>query len=415
MENKELYRVLVIGPTGAGKSQFCNFVQRDTTNTINEVCHRLKSCTKSPKSNIFTRNNTKFDFIDSAGSSDSDDDDIKNLNLLIDFLKKKESIDYISLLLKFGERITNETKKYLETLGKIFTAREFYTHLCVFFTKFPTKPKKKDRELRDETIKEINVILKEIFKIEEKIQIPDVKVYFIDTEFDEDDNTYDEKSQDTIDIMIKQMKLDIMIFNSINTKNFDATGENCKLRKENEKKQIQELKKQLEEEKLKKEKEEEEKKRIVEEIQKMKVDNEKKKEKEELLKNILKNQEEERKKYEPIIREAQERERKIQEEQRKIEEDAKKRNIEIERLNGKINDNLSKTGFMIKSGAATTTSSFLLGTFLFDIAGVPYTAGLGLVADNVLITGLFGGLGIIGLSTLPLLLAGGYALKKLAT
>ena len=110
------------------------------------------------------------------------------------------------LLLKFGERITNETKKYLETLGKIFTAREFYTHLCVFFTKFPTKPKKKDRELREETIKEINEILKEIFEIEEKVQIPNVNVYFIDTEFDEDDNTYDEKSQETIDIMIKQMK-----------------------------------------------------------------------------------------------------------------------------------------------------------------------------------------------------------------
>ena len=133
------------------------------------------------------------------------------------------------------------------------------------------------------------------------------------------------------------------------------------------------------------------------------------------MKNILKKQEEERKKYEPIIREAQERERKIQEEQRKIEEDAKKRNIEIERLNGKINDNLSKTGFMIKSGVATATSSCLLGTFLFDIAGVSYTAGLGLVADHALFGALFGGLGIIGLSSVPLLLAGGYALKKLAS
>ena len=411
MKAKELYRVLVVGPTGAGKSQFCNFVQRDITNSKNKVSSGLRSCTKGPKSNIFTRNNTNYDFLDSAGSSDSDNDDINNLNLLIDFIKKKESIDYISLLLKFGERITNETKKYLETLGKIFTAREFYTHLCVFFTKFPTKPKKKDRELRDETIKEINVILKEIFKIEEKIQIPDVKVYFIDTEFDEDDNTYDEKSQDTIDIMIKQMKLDIMIFNSINTKNFDATGENCKLRKENEKKQIQELIKQLEEEKLKKEKEEEEKKRIVEEIQKMKVDNEKKKEKEELLKNILKNQEEERKKYEPIIREAQERERKIQEEQRKIEEDAKKRNIEIERLNGKINDNLSSSGLMIKAGVATTVSTYSLAGFLYGVVGMESIG----IAEYVLAGFAFGGVGLAALSTIPLIAAGGYALKRLAT
>ena len=132
------------------------------------------------------------------------------------------------------------------------------------------------------------------------------------------------------------------------------------------------------------------------------------------MKNILKKQEEERKKYEPIIREAQERERKIQEEQRKIEEDAKKRNIEIERLNGKIYDNLSKTGFMIESGAVACASSYYIGSFLFDIVGVSYTSGLGLVADHAIITTMFGGLGIMGLSTIPLLLAGGYAVKKLA-
>ena len=124
---------MVIGPTGAGKSQFCNFVQRDITNSKNEVSNKLKSCTKSPNSNIFTRNNTNYDFIDSAGSSDSDNDDIENLNLLIDFIKKKESIDYISLLLKYGERITNETKKYLETLGKIFTLQENFIHIYVYF------------------------------------------------------------------------------------------------------------------------------------------------------------------------------------------------------------------------------------------------------------------------------------------
>ena len=407
MEYKDLYRILVVGPTGAGKSQFCNFVQRDITNSKNKVGIGLRSCTKGPQSNIFTRNNTNYDFLDSAGSSDSDNDDIKNLNLLIDFIKKKESIDYITLLLKFGEKITNETKKYLETLGKIFTAGEFYTHLCVFFTKFPTKPKKKERALKDETKKEINEILKEIFHIDKEIQIPDVKVYFIDTEIDEDENTYDEQSQNTIDIMIKQMKLDIKKYNSINTKNFDVTGE----RIENEKKQIEVLKKQLEEEKLKKEKEEEEKKRIIEEMQKMKEDDKKK---EEELKNILKKQEEERKKYEPIIREAQERERKFQEEQRKIDEDAKNRNIKIEELDGKINDGLSNAGNMAKYGAATSVSSFLLGEFLFNFAGVSCTAGVGSIASNALIFGVTGGASVFALASLPLIGAGFYALKKLA-
>ena len=410
MENKELYRVLVIGPTGSGKSQFCNFVQRDVTNLKNKVSHKLQSCTKAPKSNVFTRNNTNYDFIDSAGSSDSDNKDIANLNSLIDFIKEKESIDYISLLLKFGERITNETKKYLETLGKIFTAREFYTHLCVFFTKFPVKPKKKDLTLRQETIEEINKILKGIFQIDKNIQMPKVNVYFIDTEFDEDENAYDEKSQKTIDIMIKQMKLDIMKFNSINTKDFDVTGENCKLRKENEKKQIEELVKRLEEEKLKKEKEEEEKKRIQEEIQKMKEDNEKKEKKQEELNSILKKQEEERKKLELLIREAEERERKIQEEQRKIEEEAENRNIEIERLNRKIDDNLSSAGFWIIAGVGNAyITTFIEGLF-FYLSGASID-----IAANTVVYSLLPCVGLAGLSVFPLLGAGFYYLKKLAT
>jgi len=183
--------------------------------------------------------------------------------------------------------------------------------------------------------------------------------------------------------MTKQMKLDIKKYNSINTKNFDVTGE----RIENEKKQIEVLKKQLEEEKLKKEKEEEEKKRVMEEMQKMK---------------------------EPIIREAQERERKFQEEQRKIDEDAKNRNIDIERLDGKISDNLSNAGNMAKYGAATSVSSFLLGSFLFDVAGVPFTAGVGSVVSNALIFGVAGGASVFALAALPLIGAGFYGLKRLA-
>ena len=50
------YRVIVVGPTGSGKSQFCNFVQRDTSNSINEVGDLLDSCTQDLKSKIFQRN-----------------------------------------------------------------------------------------------------------------------------------------------------------------------------------------------------------------------------------------------------------------------------------------------------------------------------------------------------------------------
>ena len=108
----------------------------------------------------------------------------------------------------------------------------------------------------------------EIFKTLKKIN-----VYFIDTEINEDDNTYDEKSQETIDIMMKHMKLDAMEFKSINTTNFDVNGESCKIRKNNEKKEIERLKKLLEESKLKQERDEEQIKKLSIDINNLKLKN----------------------------------------------------------------------------------------------------------------------------------------------
>ena len=125
---KRIFRVLVLGPTGAGKSQFCNFIQRDLTNSINLV----------------RRLDTDFDFIDTAGNSDSNDNDIENLKRLVDYLKKLKKIHYLILVLKFGERFTGDTKQYIEALGKIFTVNEFFSHLCIVFTKFPNQPKEQD-------------------------------------------------------------------------------------------------------------------------------------------------------------------------------------------------------------------------------------------------------------------------------
>ena len=59
-----ILRTLIVGPIGAGKSQFYNFVQKDVTNSINKVRNSLESCTQGPKSNKFKRIETNFDFID---------------------------------------------------------------------------------------------------------------------------------------------------------------------------------------------------------------------------------------------------------------------------------------------------------------------------------------------------------------
>ena len=71
--------VVVFGPTGAGKSQFINFSLRDLENKTNVVSDSLNSCTTEPKSNILERCGITIDLIDTAGSNDTGNKDIQNL------------------------------------------------------------------------------------------------------------------------------------------------------------------------------------------------------------------------------------------------------------------------------------------------------------------------------------------------
>ena len=184
----KIYKIAVIGPTGVGKSQFCNYIQKDYTNSKNEVSDSLDSCTQDPSPNIFERQNTTFNFIDTAGNNDSTNNDDKNLEKLVNYLREIKEINNIFLLLTFGERLSNSSREYIKKLGKIFTPMEFYNHLTIIFTKSgsPEKQKKKKEKNKEEVTK----ILKESFKIEDTIigKVPDV--YFVDIEYDEDSKTF---------------------------------------------------------------------------------------------------------------------------------------------------------------------------------------------------------------------------------
>jgi DNA repair exonuclease SbcCD ATPase subunit len=382
------YRVIIVGPTGAGKSQFCNFARRDLKNSFNKVRDSLNSCTQDPLSNNFTRNNTNYEFIDTAGSSDSSNNDIKNLEKLVNYLKIKKEIDYIILLLKFNEKVTKETRDYIDTLGKIFTPGEFYTHLCVFFTKFPNQPTKKENKTKTKSIEEINEILKETFNLQKNEKIPNVNVYFIDTEHDEDENsfTYDEKGQDTIDIMMEQMKLDVDIYHSINTTNIDMTGVNAKIRAENNRKEILKL---LEEEKRKREREEADKRRLEEEIKRQKKNDEERRRKEKELEELIKKQKEEKKRLEEIARENKRKEEENEKRRKMIEEEARKKGIEIAKLDNIIDE----CGEFAKRSAAVGGASLLLG-----LGGLALTAACP-VAGPIIAAFFLGGAGGCALET----------------
>ena len=384
MSNNEFYRILVFGPTGAGKSQFCNFVQRDLENIINKVSDSLNSCTQDPQSNFFQRNGINCELIDTAGNNDTDNNDVKNLEKVCEYLHSKEHIHYIILLLNYEDRLQKDTREYIETLGKIFTPKEFYTHLCVIFTHLPEKENKKAKEKKIKNKEEICKILKKTFDIKENERLPKTRVYFINTEIDEDDNEekkFDEKSQTTVDIMMEQMRLDIKDIAPISTKELDITGKSSKKRKEEDEKKIKELEKLLEQERKRKEEEEKEKKRLEAEIKKRQRDDEERRKKEKELEEIKKRQEEERKRLEAIQREAQ---RKIEEneaKQKAINELAKKNHIDIQTLDNVMDASLdiAKYESIAAGGGALLWIGGAALTCVCPIAG-PLIAAFGLGA-----------------------------------
>ena len=384
MSNNEFYRILVFGPTGAGKSQFCNFVQRDLENIINKVSDSLNSCTQDPQSNFFQRNGINCELIDTAGNNDTDNNDVKNLEKVCEYLHSKEHIHYIILLLNYEDRLQKDTREYIETLGKIFTPKEFYTHLCVIFTHLPEKENTKVKEKKRKNKEEICKILKKTFDIKENERLPTTRVYFINTEIDEDDNEekkFDEKSQKTVDIMMEQMRLDIKDIAPISTKELDITGKSSKKRKEEDEKKIKELEKLLEQERKRKEEEEKEKKRLEAEIKKRQRDDEERRKKEKELEEIKKRQEEERKRLEAIRREAQ---RKIEEneaKQKAINELAKKNHIDIQTLDNVMDASLdiAKYESIAAGGGALLWIGGAALTCVCPIAG-PLIAAFGLGA-----------------------------------
>ena len=267
-----IYKIAVIGPTGSGKSQFCNFVLKDKTNTKYEVSDSLNSCTQDPFSvDPFERNNIKIQIIDSAGSSDSGNKDIENLKKFVEYLRNKEELHYILLILKYETRVIGQTKQFIETLAQIFAPFEFFSHLSIVFTMSPMddeecddddeedkKEKNKIREQKKKYALEISEILDKIFRIEDehKKLLESNKAFFVDTVVKK--NKFNEMSQKTVDTILDWMQFNLKKLGPINTKNLDYNEDSIKIRRN---KEMEELNKKIKElnDKLIKEKKEKEK------------------------------------------------------------------------------------------------------------------------------------------------------------
>lgn len=399
MPKDGLYRAVVFGPTGSGKSQFCNFSQRDLENNINKVSDSLSSCTQDPQSNFINRCGIKIELIDTAGSNDSGNKDAENLQKVCNYLRPKSQIDYIILVLNYEERLQKDTRDYIKILGDMFTTKEFYTHFCVVFTHLPEKENKKVKEKKEKHREEINNIINEIFGIKKNEKLPKVKVYFLNTEVDEDDDgnkKFNEKSQLTVDILIEQMVVDVSRYQPINTTNIETSGKSKHLREDEQEKKIKQLEKILKEKKEREKREEEEKKRLLKEIEENKKNEQELKKRENELKEIERRQEEKKQLLEQVKREAQKREEELNKKEEAIAKKCKDNKIDVQTLNNVIDGAGSFAAgagigagigtLLMLGGAALTCVCPILGPFVFytgagaAVGGGVEAAGAGVVA-----------------------------------
>jgi predicted GTPase len=342
-----MYRMVLLGTTGAGKSQLCNFIIQDKTNTTFKVSNSFNSETQKPQSKKCIRSGINIDIIDTAGCCDSGGKDNENFKVLIDYLREKKSISLFVIVINFTQRLDEKTREYISFLSQTFTPTEFYNHLAIVFTHYKEEPSKKDKEKLNKKSNEIKHILKEIIGVSEGETSP--QVYELDTQTDDDDN-FIEKFQTTIDVIILKMKNISLAFGNVCTESIKFNG--VKDRLEEERKIIEEGKKKMEEEKRKMEEDkrrtEEEKRRIekerrraeeerrrVEEESRRKEEEEKRRKEEkrrrmEEIREINRRLEEERRIIEEEKRRIEEEERRLEEERRRAEERLRR---ERERLN----------------------------------------------------------------------------------
>ena len=153
---------------------------------------------REPEKTSFTRLGINYELIDTMGFIDYGNFEYDNFFKYYD--NDIKCADYIILIVSFEcLRIKMTIQKFIENLIKKFTPEKFFSHLCIVFTKYDPE----DSEEKEILIKNFTKLLNDMGK--DKINC-DPKFYFVNTRF-KNNNFVFEKYQDTIDIMLKEIKL----------------------------------------------------------------------------------------------------------------------------------------------------------------------------------------------------------------
>ena len=117
-------------------------------------------------------------------------------------------------MINYSYRIRKDFLDYIKGLGKMFTPRDFFNHSCFVFNRYYKK-----LDSRKEIL--IKIFIE---NLKEELSIEDInhnKLYFIDTNIEDAEEEKINENQEVIDIILKQIKIDVDIFDSMNIQNLN--------------------------------------------------------------------------------------------------------------------------------------------------------------------------------------------------
>jgi GTP-binding protein EngB required for normal cell division len=161
----EISSIIVLGETGVGKSSFCNKLCSTPKCKIGE---NLNSETDNVKGFYGDNEYNDIFIIDTPGLNDTNgkEKDIKNIELMKDYIKQNQRIKGIIIMLKFTDtRLTGSIKESLKVFYNLFPLNNFWDHvvfvLSHFFSTNEEQKKKRKQSLIKYYNQELNLIMNE--------------------------------------------------------------------------------------------------------------------------------------------------------------------------------------------------------------------------------------------------------------
>ena len=130
-------RIVIVGPTGAGKSTLANVLLGESPNCQNctfSVCHGLDSCTKETTYGVgnWIGNGVEFTVVDTPGFGDSDNQDVELIDEMMEVLHKviKEANTVVLLINSETPRFTAALQQMMREMQALF-GELFWRHTII--------------------------------------------------------------------------------------------------------------------------------------------------------------------------------------------------------------------------------------------------------------------------------------------